>query len=183
MLNVVRLERLDTAIAGKRIAVIGCCGSGKSTLARQLGEVLKLPVIHLDRHYWQSGWVETPEPLWRQTVIDLVQGPTWIMDGNYSNTFDLRFPAVETIIFLDFPRWLCLLQVLKRIRQYRGRTRPDMAAECPERFDWDFLLWVWNFPRRSRPKILQALNRYAENRQVIVLYRPADVQKFLFEIQ
>lgn len=177
------IQSLESHIGGKKIAVIGCCGAGKSTLARQMGELLKLPVVHLDAYYWQSGWVEMPAPQWRQTVNDLVQGPAWIMDGNYSNTVDIRLPVVETIIWLDFPRWLCLRQVLKRIWQYRGKTRPDMAADCPERFDWGFLQWIWDFPKRSRPKIVEALDRYAEGRQVIVLHHPSDVRRLLAEIQ
>ncbi|PZD74806.1 hypothetical protein C1752_00628 [Acaryochloris thomasi RCC1774] len=182
-MNSRELKPFDGYIDSTKIAVIGCCGAGKSTLARRLGKTLSLPVLHLDAYYWQSGWIETPEPQWREIVTDLVEGQAWIMDGNYSSTFDIRFSAVETIIWLDFPRWLCLGQVLKRIWRYRGRTRADMAAGCPERFDWDFLRWVWDFPKRSRPKILEALDRYAEGRQVIVLRHPSDVRRFLSEIQ
>lgn len=31
-----------------KIQIIGYSGSGKSTLARQLGELLSLPVLHMD---------------------------------------------------------------------------------------------------------------------------------------
>ncbi len=44
----------------KRIAIIGCGGAGKSTLARELGKILDLPVVHLDRVYWKPGWEPTP---------------------------------------------------------------------------------------------------------------------------
>jgi adenylate kinase family enzyme len=44
----------------KRIAIIGSGGSGKSTLARNLGDVLGLPVYHLDNLYWQPAW---PRPV------------------------------------------------------------------------------------------------------------------------
>jgi len=37
----------------KRVMIIGGSGSGKSTLARQLGEITKLPIIHIDKMYWK----------------------------------------------------------------------------------------------------------------------------------
>jgi adenylate kinase family enzyme len=40
----------------RRVLVVGGPGAGKSTFARRLGEKLALPVIHLDFHYWRSGW-------------------------------------------------------------------------------------------------------------------------------
>ena len=43
----------------ERIQIIGCSGAGKSTLARTLGEKTGLPVIHGDRLFWKSGWVES----------------------------------------------------------------------------------------------------------------------------
>ncbi len=43
-----------------KIMVIGSSGSGKSTFSRKLGEILSLPVYHLDLYYWKPGWIETP---------------------------------------------------------------------------------------------------------------------------
>lgn len=166
----------------RKIAVIGCCGSGKSTLAAKLGALLEIPAVHLDAFYWHPGWVETPKAEWKKTVQTLVRGHTWIIDGNYSRTLDLRLREADTVIFLDFPRILCLWRVFKRWLQYRGRSRPDMADGCPERLSWDFIQWIWQF-RQRRPQILQSLNQYAEGRQIFVLHRPSQVQNFLEDIQ
>jgi adenylate kinase family enzyme len=46
----------------RRILVVGCPGAGKSMFARRLAERLLLPVIHLDFHYWHSGW--QPSLIW-----------------------------------------------------------------------------------------------------------------------
>lgn len=166
----------------KKVAIIGSCGAGKSTLARQLGVRLGLKVIHLDQSYWQPDWIEPDPGTWRQQVEILVANPAWIMDGNYSGTFDLRLPLADTIIFLDFPRWRCLRRVLKRIWQYRGQTRPDMAPHCPERFNWQFLWYVWCFPQHHRPKIIQVLATLP-SQAVVTLHHPQSVQKFLSQFQ
>jgi ABC-type glutathione transport system ATPase component len=53
----------------ERIAVIGCGGSGKTTLSRRLGELLELPVIHIDDQYWSEvdgARVESTPEQWRQ---------------------------------------------------------------------------------------------------------------------
>lgn len=44
----------------KRVTVIGAPGTGKSTFSLRLGEVTGLPVVHLDQHFWNPGWVGTP---------------------------------------------------------------------------------------------------------------------------
>ena len=163
----------------RRIAIIGPGGAGKSTLARQIGEKTGLPVIHLDAHYWGAGWVEPPKDAWTQTVQGLTEGEAWVMDGNYGGTMDLRLAAADTILFLDLPRHLCLLRVVGRQIRYRNRTRPDMAAGCPERLTWFFLKYIWNYRRDRRPGVLERMQRYAEGRKLIHLRTPGQVRRFL----
>ncbi|HLN61255.1 MAG TPA: DNA topology modulation protein [Symbiobacteriaceae bacterium] len=137
----------------QRIILIGSGGSGKSTLARQLGEVLNLPVIHLDALYWKPGWVETPRPEWEAVQRELVARDRWVMDGNYGHTLDIRLAAADTVIFMDVSRWVCLWGAIKRRITYAGRSRPDMNPGCPEQLDWQFLRWIWEFPTTRRPRL------------------------------
>jgi adenylate kinase family enzyme len=162
----------------RRIMVIGCSGSGKSTLARRMAERLGLPLIHLDRHYWKPGWVQSREGEWRSVVTELAARPEWIMDGNYSGTFDIRVPRAEGIVFLDLPRWRCMLRILRRIVCGYGRSRGDVAEGCPERFDWSFLKFAWECPARSRPKTLLMLHTLRADQIRVVLRSPAEVRAF-----
>ena len=128
-----------------KIAILGHCGSGKSTLARQLGEKYDLPVLHFDAIHFLPGWVETDRPYKREKVnAFLDENPEgWVMDGNYFKICaERRFAEADHIIYLDFPRRLCLPRVLKRWIHYRGKTRPDMGPGCEEKVDWAFLKWV-----------------------------------------
>ncbi len=146
----------------ERVAIIGSAGAGKSVLARKLGAITGLPVIHLDALFWHPGWVETPRPEWRTIQEGLVEGPRWVVDGNYGSTMDIRLAAADTVIFLDLPRALCLWRTLRRSFSPLGKDRPDMASGCPERLDLEylkFLRWIWRFPRDERPAILEKLGR------------------------
>lgn len=165
---------------GNRILIIGSGGAGKSTLARRLGDVLGLPVIHLDAEYWHPGWVETPKDVWRRRVEALMQGERWIMDGNFGGTMEVRLAAATTVIFLDFPAYLCAYRVIKRWAQYRGKTRPDMGPGCLEKVEGAFLKWVcFDFPRTSRRRILQRLDACDANKQILILRSPGEVERFV----
>ncbi|MBH8565262.1 DNA topology modulation protein [Nostoc sp. CENA67] len=166
----------------KKIMIIGSGGAGKSTLARELGSILGLEVIHLDTLYWNPGWVETPKPEWQSIIQDLTLRESWIMDGNYSGTLDIRLAIADTVIFLDLKRLLCLWRVIKRSWQYAGQSRPDMASGCPERLTWEFLNFVWTYPSTRRPHILNKLSQLLPNQQVIILRKPKEVRKFLQHI-
>ena len=95
---------------------------------------------------------------------------------------NLRLAAADTIIWLDFNRYLCLWRVFKRYIRYGGKTRPDMAHGCPERLNWEFLNYVWNFPRSHRPKILTQLAQLQDNQQIIILENPGQVTDLLKQI-
>ena len=83
--------------AMRKVLVVGSGGAGKSVFASRLGALLKIPVLHLDRFYWRSGWNETPKDQWLKTVDGLLQRDAWIMDGNYSGTLAMRVDACDTV--------------------------------------------------------------------------------------
>lgn len=151
----------------RKVLVMGSPGAGKSTFARRLGEATGLPVIHLDQHFWNSGWVATPPELFRQRVEALVAQPAWIMDGDYGGTMDLRMSAADTLIYIDMPRWLCMWGVFTRSFRAFGRTRPDMAPGCPEKFSWEFYVYAWKYHREKKPQRFAWLARYPEKAVVI----------------
>jgi len=166
----------------KKILVIGSGGAGKSTFARRLGDTLQIEVIHLDWVYWRPNWVETPKEEWRRTVEALAAGDAWIMDGNYGGTREMRIRACDTVIFLDIPRRVCMYRILKRSLMFRGKTRPDMAEGCVEKFDLEFILWVWKYPKRGRLEILDQRSRFG-NKNFIVLRSAHELESFLATIR
>jgi adenylate kinase family enzyme len=167
----------------KKVLVIGSGGAGKSTFARHLGKLLNIEVIHLDALYWNPGWIETPRAEWRKVLEELLRRDAWIIDGNYSNTLDLRLEKCDTVIFLDIARPICLWRVLKRAILYRGRARPDMAEGCQERLDLGFIRWVWSYKSRARPQVIEMLRQNSQSKQVIWLRPQAEVKRFLASVK
>ena len=162
----------------KRILIIGCGGSGKSTLARALGEKTGLPVVHLDKLFWKPGWIESTREEIDQKIQAEMAKPCWIMDGNYNRTMSERLRHCDTVIYLDFSRMACILGVIKRVLTTYGRVRPDMGDGCPERFDWEFLKWVWNYNRDKRDPNYRRLKE-TDKAEIIVLKNRTAVKKFL----
>ena len=167
----------------QKILVIGIPGAGKSTFSIRLGQLLQLPVIHLDYHYWNPGWIETDSDKWREKVTALVTGEKWIIDGNYGSTFDIRMPECDSIFFFDFPTRLCLWRALKRSTLHRKRVRPDMAPGCPERIDFEFYKWIWNFRKDNRPHIFKMLERYAAGKNVTTFRKPSEAALFFEQFE
>lgn len=165
----------------KRILVIGSGGAGKSTFASDLGAILGLPVIHLDRAYWKPGWETPSKKEWSKTVDSLIAQHEWIMDGNFGGTLPQRIKRADAIILLDTSRWICLWRVLKRYVKYRGRHRPDMTPGCHERFDREFVKWIWNYPSKSRPAKLALLEKTPPDQRVVILDSTREIARFLDE--
>lgn len=162
-----------------RIMIIGCGCSGKTTLSLRLGEILSIPVCHLDRHYWQPGWKTLPESKWRPVHQDLCQGERWIIDGNYYGTMEKRMELADTVIYLDLPTAACLLGYLGRMLKYRGGNRPDISEGCSERLDWGFIRWISAFRRRVRPGIMELIARLGSDRNLVILRSRREINIYL----
>ena len=163
----------------QRILIVGCGGAGKSTLAKNMASHLNLPVIHLDQHYWNPGWVESNKEEWESKVSELIKADIWIMDGNYGGTLDMRIHRADTIIFLDRSRWVCLWNILKRWWKYRGMSRPDITEECPERLDLIFFHYILTYNNTRRPQMLKRLNNLKETHQILILRNRKQINQLL----
>lgn len=162
----------------KRILVIGSSGAGKSTFSRRLHETTNLKLIHLDQLHWKPNWTEPSKEEWRKIVEKTVKGDEWIMDGNFSGTLEMRIEACDAVIFLDLPRTVCIWRILKRVAFYKKGSRPDMAEGCDERFDWEFIKWVWDYPNRTKPKVEALLKKYQNEKAIFRLESNRDVEDF-----
>lgn len=162
----------------ERIMVIGSPGSGKSTLSKVLHQKLNLPLYHLDQLHWRENWQMATKEEFNQQLHKILQQPRWILDGNYSSTIPLRLRQADTVIFLDYSRWTSLYGVIKRLILKGNQTRSDMGGNNKERFDWEFIRYVWTFNKTQRHIIYQQLEEQPEVKRY-VFKRRRQMRQFL----
>jgi len=162
----------------RRVLVIGSAGAGKTTLSRHLAAKLDVPVHYLDLHHWDPGWTYRDRAKAREAVRALSATPAWVMDGNFAETFDLRMPRADTLVWLDYPRATCIRRILTRTIQDYGKQKPDLPEGCPETFDMQVLRFAWRFPAQSRPEIVAAIERHGGHLNVFTLHDDREVAAF-----
>ncbi|URK87914.1 AAA family ATPase [Rhizobium sp. RCAM05350] len=167
-----------------RVLVIGCSGSGKSTLAQILSGMFVLPYVSMDRDvFWLPGWTQRPraEALW--IVERAVAQPQWIMDGTSPGTLPLRLPRTDIVVWMRPHCLVSLYGVISRWLRFRGRTRPEMAENCPERMTHEFLSYIWNFEKTESPEIEQKLADYGGDVPVLILRSHAQTRSLLEKLR
>ena len=92
----------------KKVVVLGCSGSGKSTFSLQLHNATGLPLYHLDNVWWKPDRTHITRDEFDKRLDDLVNRDSWIIDGDYSRTYEKRIGACDTIIFLDYGEEVCM---------------------------------------------------------------------------
>ena len=147
-----------------KIMVIGCPGSGKSTLAMKLGKKLNSPVHNLDD--WQDLSLEE----FIRVQNELMKGDRWILDGNFTKSIDNRAAKADTVIFLDFSRWVVCWRVFKRyLGDFKNITNNFSNT-------WGIFKYVWKFPRME---ILSMLEKHKGSRRILILHNQGEVGSLL----
>lgn len=167
-----------------KIAIIGYSGSGKSTLAKQLADELGIEPLYLDRVHFLPNWQEREPESARQIVRAEMAKPDWVIDGNYTHMLrDQRLQEADEIIWLCYPRLICLCRALKRNRKFSGNSRESMADGCIERMNWEFAWWILHKGRTKTvvKKYRAIVQRYPQKTTVIRSDR--DLKRYLCEIQ
>ena len=167
---------MKTLSIGNRILILGCPGSGKSTFARALAARTGLPVVHLDNLWWRADGTHISREDFDRALGELLQGERWILDGDYSRTYEVRLRAADTVVFLDYPEDVCMDGIRRRV----GEERPDMPW-TESTLDPELVAQVQSYRRDNRPQVLSLLQRYPDKRSLIFTSRE-EADRWLSEL-
>ena len=168
----------------ERVLIIGNAGSGKTTFARTLSACTQLPLVHLDKLYWQGDWEHLSREAFDAALQPILETPQWIIDGNFNRTLPHRLAYCDTVIYFDLPTAACLWGITKRVFQHYGKTRSDMGGNCPEFFDRqkpELYRHVLQFNRQHRKDYYQLLAQ--SGCQVVVFRNHRQAAQFLKRIK
>lgn len=165
-----------------RLMVIGCSCSGKSTFSRKLAEITGLPLTHLDRLFWKSGWIEEDRDIFLTKQKSIVRQDKWIIDGHYRSTMEMRLERAQVIYRFRIGTIACLLGYVKRLMEKRHAVRPDITVGCEERIEWDFIKWIAGFSRKQEKRTDEILKKYPHIK-VITFYSRRQADKYLDSIR
>ena len=166
----------------KRVMILGQPGSGKSTLAGKLGEVTGLPVVHMDKIHWKSGWVPRSEEEKLEMTRAAMAEDEWIFEGGFSRTWDERATRADTLIWLDVGLARRLWRVTYRFFRYFGQSRPDLPEGCEEgnwSEMWEFYQWIWNTRNSARNKMKQLIEKHEHDLDVLIMSCIPEVEAYL----
>lgn len=163
-----------------KIAVMGYSGAGKSTLAKALSERTGAPLQYLDQVQFLPGWVLRDRAEARALASAFLEQESWIIDGNYAVFHqERRVREADFIVYLDFPRGVCLLQALKRYVQHRHTIRESAADGCVEKLDREFLLWILRDGRSAETRAFYDSLIAANRDKMVILRSRREVAEFL----
>ena len=153
---------MDKTYIGNRIIILGSPGSGKSTFASSLHERTDLPLFHLDNIWWKENRTHISRDEFDGRLAEILKGERWIIDGDYSRTYEVRIRSCDTIIFLDYSEAECMEGIKKRV----GKSRPDIPW-MEHSLDPELVEMVRNYSRDNRPVLYSLFKKYPDRKTVI----------------
>lgn len=160
----------------QKIIVIGSPGAGKSTFARKLRDLTGLPLFYLDMLWHKPDRTNVSREEFDEKLQEILMQEQWIIDGNYQRTLEMRLKACDTVFFLDFPLDVCLAGAQARI----GKAREEMPW-IENEFDEEFRQDILEFPKVKLPKIYEMLERYRENKKIVIFKSREEVDAFILK--
>ena len=109
---------------GPRICIMGPSNSGKSTLANVIARMRGLDAIYLDQlyHLPHTNWVPRPADEFAALHDAAINGPRWVIEGNYSRLLPQRLERATGFILLDVPTAVSLYRYVRRCWSKRDRA-------------------------------------------------------------
>ena len=163
----------------RRVLVIGSPGAGKihaRDAARARGSACRFTISICTIGSRAGSTATTAEA--RERVRALAETPEWVMDGNFAETFDLRMPRADTLVWLDYPRATCIRRILLRTHQGLWQAEAGSARRVPGEIRCQRCCALPGvFPRKPAADLRQ-FARYGGHLNVFRLANDRDVAEF-----
>lgn len=160
-----------------KVIVIGCPGSGKTTFAEKLQKCTGLPLYYLDAIWHKPDKTHIPREEFNQRISEIFATSEWIIDGNYNRTIEMRLQQCDTVFLFDLPTEVCLQGATERL----GKGRYDLPW-IEKELDPQFEGFIKDFAENSLLKIYELIEKYKEEKQVIVFKSRKDADEYIKRI-
>ena len=157
----------------KKVIVLGCSGSGKSTFAIQLHHVTGLPLYHLDNIWWKPDRTHISRDEFDRRLDELIRRDSWIIDGDYSRTYEKRIAACDTVFFLDYGEEICMKGIVERV----GKEREDIPW-IENKVDLELVKLVKEYETNNKPVLKDLFEKYSD-KEIITLRSREEADRFI----
>ena len=151
----------------KKIVVIGCPGAGKSTFSRKLHNATGIELFHLDSVYWNSDCTHISHEELIERQREIFKKDSFIIDGNFKSTLELRIKQAEVVFWFDLPTEICIQGA-----QNRKGNRPEMPCQLPA--NDELIDFIKSFNCDIVPRIKALLEKYNSNVIIFHSHKEAD---------
>ena len=158
----------------KKVIVIGCPGSGKTTFSEKLHILTGLPLYHLDAIWHKPDKTHISREDFDKSISEIFNSSEWIIDGNYNRTMEIRLRQCDTVFLFDLPVEVCIHGATERL----GKGRYDLPW-IEKELSPSFKQSIADFPRNSLPRIYELLEKYKENKQIVVFRSRDEADRFI----
>jgi adenylate kinase family enzyme len=119
-----------------KIQVCGFSASGKSTFSKALAKYYNTKVLHLDTLHFGPNWEIIPDTEMAKKIDEFLdKNDSWVIDGNYIDSLDIRLEKADLVIMLDIDLKTCIKSIVIRTIKGYFIKRKDLAEGCSDKFD------------------------------------------------
>ena len=136
---------------GKRYVILGGNQVKTKLVSQKLSHLLGLEIIDGDR-YIEAGKQEE--------ILSLIKKQDWIIQTKYNRILRLCDDKVDYVIFVDFPLWINVKDILLRLRL-------------------NHLKEILHYQKIRRPWVVDRLEEFGIEKKIVVLKNRRQVREFL----
>lgn len=168
-----------------RVAVFGRPGGGKSTLAQHIARVADLPLFQVDLLRYEEGGVEVSSDQFTTRHNDVLDQPTWVLDGFASpSTFETTIRRATVLALVERPTAVHYWWVTKRFLLSPIATPIGWPKDSPM---WASTLASYRYLRLSdrfwTPELKMQLLSYRPAKRVHVIRSASDERVLLEDLK